>query len=106
MPNPYIPEGEITPAPDVNIEGGVGRVTVDSDATEGLIQAIPEVIRESKSGVKTTEFWVAIVLTLLTVIDGIPLPEQYEGLVAGAIGVAYAISRGLAKQGVPHVEAA
>lgn len=76
-----------------------------SDATEALIEALPYVVEETKKGYKTSEFWVAIALTVLTVIDGIPLPEKYEGVVAGVIGVAYMISRGIAKKGIPHVPA-
>jgi hypothetical protein len=78
-------------------------VDTNSDATEALIEALPYVVEESKKGYKSTEFWVAIVLTGLTVLDGIPLPEKYEGVVAGAIGLAYIISRGIAKQGQPNV---
>lgn len=74
--------------------------------TEQLGPAITTIVSESKKGYKTTEFWVAIVVSLLTVLDGIPLPEKFEGALVGALGVAYAISRGLAKQGVPVVEPA
>ena len=72
--------------------------------TDELGPALDVVIKESKAGYKTTEFWVAVAVSLLTVLDGIPLPEQYEGVVVSAIAVAYALSRGLAKQGVPSVE--
>lgn len=75
------------------------------EATEALIEALPLIVEETRKGWRTSEFWVAIVLTGLTVLDGIPLPEKYEGVVAGAIGLAYIISRGVAKKGVPHVPA-
>lgn len=74
-----------------------------TNSTEALLEVLPYVVEETKKGYKTSEFWVAIVLTALTVLDGIPLPEKYEGVVAGAIGVAYTLSRGLAKKGVPNV---
>lgn len=80
-------------------------VNTDTDATEAFLEALPYVVEESRKGYKTSEFWVAIVLTGLTVLDGIPLPEKYEGVVAGAIGLAYIISRGIAKKGIPHVPA-
>lgn len=76
----------------------------DTDATEGLIEALPYVVAETKKGYRTSEFWITIVGSLLVVLDGIPLPEKYEGAVAGLIGAAYIISRGIAKKGVPHVE--
>jgi hypothetical protein len=72
--------------------------------TELLAPAINSVISESKAGYKTTEFWVSVVVALLTVLDGIPLPEKFEGGVVTLIAVAYALSRGLAKQGVPAIE--
>lgn len=72
--------------------------------TDDLAPAINGIIKESKSGYKTTEFWVSIAVALLTVLDGIPLPEKFEGVVVGAIGAVYVISRGIAKQGVPAVE--
>lgn len=71
--------------------------------TQDLGPAIDTIITESKSGWKTTEFWVALVVSLLTVLDGVPLPEKFEGGVVAAIAVAYALSRGLAKKGVPNV---
>lgn len=69
-----------------------------------MVDNAPIVIRETKAGVKTTEFWLAVAASLLTVIDGVPLPEKMEGLVVGAIGVAYILSRGIAKRGVPQVD--
>lgn len=72
--------------------------------TEQLGPALTDIIRETKSGWKTTEFWVTVAVSLLTVLDGVPLPEKFEGFVVSAVVVAYALSRGLAKQGVPHVE--
>lgn len=72
--------------------------------TADLAPALNLVVKESKAGYKTTEFWVGVVVALLTVLDGVPLPEKFEGGVVALIAVAYAISRGLAKNGVPHVE--
>lgn len=71
--------------------------------TQELAPAINAVIEESKAGWKTTEFWVALVVSLLTVIDTIPLPEKFEGVVVTGIAIAYALSRGLAKKGVANV---
>jgi hypothetical protein len=84
------------------------KVQIDSAGTvefqtAQLAPALNTIITESKKGYKTTEFWVSIVVGLLTVLDGIPLPEKFEGVVVGAIGLAYVLSRGFAKQGVPAV---
>lgn len=80
-------------------------VDTNTDALTGAIETLPLIVEESKAGYKTTEFWVAVVISLLTVLNGIPLPDKYEGLVVAGLGAAYAISRGLAKKGVPHVPA-
>ncbi len=73
-------------------------------AFDDLVEVLPGLIKESKAGYKTTEFWLMIVISVLTVVDAIPLPEQYEAILVTALGVAYALSRGLAKKGVAVVE--
>ena len=77
---------------------------VDFNTTD-LEPTINAVIKESKAGYKTTEFWVSVVVSLLTVIDAYPVPEKAKGFIVGGIAVAYALSRGFAKQGVPAVDA-
>lgn len=89
------------------IKGGDPTVVINNESPEPLDALGPllvSVVKESKEGYKTTEFWLTAVLVLLTVLDVIPLPESYEAYVAGALGVAYTLSRGLAKKGVPVVE--
>lgn len=61
-----------------------------------------QLTKETKSGVLTSEFWVCIAVMLGTLTDVIPLPERFEGYVVGAIALAYALARGLAKLGVPE----
>lgn len=68
--------------------------------TGQLAPALNTIITESKKGYRTTEFWVAAVVSLLTVLDGVPLPEKFEGFVLAGIAVAYTLSRGFAKSGV------
>jgi hypothetical protein len=80
------------------------RVTINRDQAQDVLEALPMIVSETRKGWKTTEFWVTVAGVLLVVVDGIPLPEKLEGLVAGAIGFAYIISRGIAKKGVPAVE--
>lgn len=76
----------------------------DTDALQDAITHIPEIVKESKAGYKTTEFWLTVVLSILTVVNAIPLPEKYEGAVVAALGIAYALSRGFAKKGIPDVQ--
>jgi hypothetical protein len=73
-------------------------------AIDEVIAAIPTVVKESKAGYKTTEFWVTIAISGLTVLGGIPMPDKYNGLVVAALGAAYALSRGIAKKGIPAIE--
>jgi hypothetical protein len=73
-------------------------------AVEDAIDALPLLIKEAGEGYKTTEFWLTVVISLLTLLNVVPLPDKYEGIVVAALGAAYAISRGLAKKGVPVVE--
>ena len=71
---------------------------------EEFIGTIPAVVKESKPGIRTTEFWLTVATSLLVVVDGLPLPEKYEGAVVALLGAVYALSRGIAKKGVAHVE--
>ena len=75
--------------------------THDTDATERLIT---EVVKESKAGYKTTEFWLTIVASALIALEAIPLPEKYQGIALAAVAVGYVISRGIAKKGVPDIQ--
>ena len=61
-------------------------------------------LTEAKSGYKTTEFWTALVGSALINLNVIPLPDRFKGWVTAGLLAAYAISRGLAKAGVPTVE--
>lgn len=57
--------------------------------------------KETKEGIKTTEFWVALITastTWLTAFVGAVPPETAAKITAG-IAALYAIARGLAKQG-------
>lgn len=87
-----------TPQTDTVVVNDADTVNFD---TEGLAPALTTIVTESKAGWKTTEFWVAAVVSLLTILDTIPLPEKFEAGVVGLITVAYVLSRGLAKKGVP-----
>lgn len=76
----------------------------DVDAIQSVINTLPDIVKESKAGVKTTEFWLVILTAVLVQMDAIPLPDKYHGWVSGALAVAYVLSRGIAKSGNPVVE--
>jgi hypothetical protein len=75
---------------------------MDLHAVTDVIQVMPEAVKETKAGYKTTEFWTTIASVLCALLAG--LPEKYSALVLlGATG-SYALSRGIAKHGQPHIE--
>ena len=71
---------------------------------EELFSEIPMLFKESRAGYKTTEFWLTIITVVLLNVNLIPLPDSWQGIASAALVVVYAISRGLAKQGVPDAE--
>lgn len=65
---------------------------------------VVQAVKESKAGYKTTEFWLATVAAVLTQVGALDLPGKYGKTIATvAIVVAYVLSRGVAKAGVPTV---
>lgn len=58
--------------------------------------------KESKVGYKTTEFWLSLIVILLAQVGALSLPGHYgKTVTTAAAAAAYAVSRGLAKSGVP-----
>lgn len=57
--------------------------------------------QETKPFYKTSEFW-ASVAAVLTVLAGLEIHDRVKAYVVGGVTIAYAISRGLAKQGQPY----
>lgn len=55
---------------------------------------------ETKKFYLTSEFWVAVAAVVGSLSGALPIPPEYEGVVAAVVTAAYAISRGLAKAGV------
>jgi len=53
-----------------------------------------------KPGVRTTEFWLAVVVIAGSALDALAgsLPDRYAGIAAAVASVLYALSRGLAKR--------
>lgn len=74
----------------------IGKINVAD--TESTVKAI---VKETKAGYKTTEFWGIIAVSLLDVVSQVPTKDK---LVASIVAAAYALARGLAKSGVPNVE--
>jgi hypothetical protein len=54
-----------------------------------------------KPGYLTTEFWLTIVVGVLTNLGTIEVPDKFKWIVNGGLVVGYAISRGLAKYDTP-----
>lgn len=73
---------------------------VEADVVQ-LSQAAPVIIKETKAGYKTTEFWAVIATSILDVVSQIPFHDK---LVVTVIAGLYAVARGLAKLGVPNAE--
>jgi hypothetical protein len=71
---------------------------------EDLASQIPVLFKESKGGLKTTEFWLTVITIVLLNVNLIPLPDSWQGIASAALVVVYALSRGLAKKGVPDAE--
>jgi hypothetical protein len=70
-----------------------------------LLEAEPAVVKEAKAGYKTTEFWLTLVAAILTQVGALHLPGKYGDTIATvALLASYALSRGIAKSGVAHVE--
>ncbi len=63
-----------------------------------------------KPGVKTTEFWMQIVLQIVLLLNTVNvwnyMPPKYTVLIQGILGAAYALSRGVAKVSPPGTTAA
>jgi hypothetical protein len=54
-----------------------------------------------KPGYLTTEFWLTVIVGVLTNLGTLEVPERFKPLVTLGLVVGYAISRGLAKYEVP-----
>jgi hypothetical protein len=63
------------------------------------------VVRETKRGVKTSEFWVHLVLQVIFLLPTLDIwkfiPDRYAFIANAVLGSAYMLSRGQAKSGVP-----
>ena len=67
---------------------------------------VPAIIKETKAGYKTTEFWLAIAGLLAVNLNGVvmTLPDRYQAVATAFIAGLYALARGAAKSSIPAVE--
>lgn len=60
---------------------------------------------ETKPGIQTTEFWMHAVLQIILLLNTVQvwsyMPTKWSGAIQGVLAAAYAIGRGLSKQGIP-----
>jgi hypothetical protein len=99
-----MPINEAAITPDAPAESVVINQTFNDEAVSDLIADIPSVIRETKAGYKTTEFWVTVVTALAAMLEVAPVPDGTGGIAGVALAAVYALSRGIAKKGIPHIE--
>jgi hypothetical protein len=78
--------------------------TPDVSAIEQVIAEAPQVFKEAKAGYRTTEFWLTVAWVIASQLQVLHLPSKYGDVSSIAAVVAYVLSRGIAKKGVPHVE--
>lgn len=82
------------------------KVVIHNHEVQAAAADIPEIISETRKGWKTTEFWLTIAGLLAVNLNGVvlTLPDKYQAIATAVIAGLYAISRGQAKAGIPHVE--
>ena len=75
-----------------------------SDELHEVYTDVVPLVKETKDGWKTTEFWLTLAGVLALNVNAIPMPDKYQGFASAVILGLYAIARGIAKQGVPDVQ--
>lgn len=101
------------PASELSVHPGVSQDTVDdikdyvgSDETKQVTDDVVAVFKETKNGFKTTEFWLTLAGLAAVNLNGVvmTLPDRYQAIASAVLAGLYALSRGQAKKGVPHIE--
>lgn len=94
---------------DVVHDPGVASLVEAGKATENILASptahtletdLPPILKESKAGYKTTEFWVGIAAALNDVASTLPPTDK---IALTALAGVYAVARGIAKNGIPFV---
>lgn len=74
------------------------------EAVQEVLGQLPRAVGEAKAGYKTTEFWLALAGVISTQAGALSLPGEHGTTIATiAFVVAYVLSRGVAKAGVPNI---
>jgi hypothetical protein len=83
------------------------RVALDDEAVKDVISDVAPLIKETKDGWKTTEFWLTLAGLAAVNLNGVvmTLPDKYQAIGSAVVIGLYALSRGAAKKGIPAVEA-
>lgn len=83
------------------VEASKALENVAASPTVHVLEAdLPPLIKESKSGYKTTEFWAAIAAALNDVVTTLPPSDK---IAVTALAGVYAVARGIAKNGIPFI---
>jgi hypothetical protein len=87
------------------ISDAVSDVRADAPLSD-IVADFEPVIKETREGYKTTEFWGAVAGLAALNLNGVimTLPDKWQAIGSAAIIGLYAISRGLAKKGIPAIE--
>lgn len=121
MPDPVIPDTPADQSITTDVDNAVSAVkaveanpslstatsgvaaveaVLDNPTAKALETDIPPLIKESKAGYKTTEFWGAIAAAVTDISTTLPATDKVALL---ALSGVYAIARGIAKNGIPDI---
>jgi hypothetical protein len=79
----------------------VGGIITTVEDLAKLPRGVLPLIQETKAGYKTTEFWGAIGAVVASLLNDVTSKEK---VIVGILASAYAVARGIAKQGIPHIK--
>lgn len=74
-----------------------------ADELDSVYDTVVPIVKETKAGYKTTEFWLVALTGLLINVQP-AVPEKWQAILTAALAGLYALARGHAKSGVPEVE--
>lgn len=89
------------PLPSPKVEAEVHDAAGEVSALVGTGSAL---VKETKSGYKTTEFWLTIAGAVLAEVGALPgIGGSAKTFVAAGLAAVYSLSRGIAKNGIPFI---
>lgn len=74
-----------------------------TDEGHAVFDAVVPIVKETKAGYKTTEFWLTIGTAVLVNVQP-AVPEKWQAILTAALAGLYALARGHAKSGIPEVD--